>query len=124
MRNFWSGTAPQSCYDDSNILCLLRRLCIGEYAAVTLLALALEAREVQQCAAPDKLRPYSIRDTIDVVIETIAAVLDNGKILRSGPAIRRASSPTGAQEGYVVVMNVVALSFVVAAGLTRAILVD
>ena len=93
---------------------------MGEQGAVTLLALAPETGEIQQGVAPDELRAYAVRDAIGVVVETIAAVLDNGKILCSGLGIRRAASPAGAQEGNVVMVNVIALRLVVAAGLDRS----
>jgi hypothetical protein len=59
---------------------------MGEQGALTLLALALETGEVQRSVAPDKLRAYAVREPIGIVVETIAAVLDDGKISAPGLA--------------------------------------
>lgn len=97
---------------------------MGEQDAVKLLALAPETGEVQQGVAPDELRAYVVRDAIGVVVETIAAVLDNGKILCSGLDIRRAASPAGAQVGNVVMVNLITLRLVVAGGVALVVVVD
>ena len=106
------------------LLCSLQGLHIWEQGAVTLLALAPETGEIQYGVAPNELRAYAVRDAIGVVVETIAAVLDNGKILCSGLDIRRAASPAGAQVGNVVMVNLITLRLVVAGGVALVVVVD